>query len=210
MLDLPGVPALDKHALIGGCVRLRARADVSRLRDELDALPPELWGTRGGRVGVHSVAESIFLRGYAPAEGERPIEDRDTLARTPYVRALIHDELPGRPMRCLLAKLPAGARIAPHIDRAPYFHQTVRLHVPIATNSEVHMLCAGRVYRMAAGEIWSINNVAVHGVWNRHASESRTHLICDFVPDDRLLAALAQAEHNLGVVDRDVEAGIAA
>jgi len=210
MLDLPGVPALDKHALIGGCVRLRARADAVRLRDELDALPPELWGTRGGRVGVHAAAESIFLRGYAPAEGERPIEDREALARMPYVHALIHHELPGRAMRCLLAKLPAGARIAPHVDRAPYFHQTVRLHLPIATNSEVLMLCDARVYRMAAGEIWSINNIAVHGVWNRHATESRTHLICDFVPDERMLSALAHRERDLGVVDQDVEAGIAA
>jgi hypothetical protein len=209
MLDLSGYPALDKHALVGGCVRLRVRADAQRLGAELDALPARFWGTRGGRVGVHAAAESIFLRGHAPAEGALPIEDREALAQLPYVRSLINDVLPGEPMRCLLAKLPAGARIAPHIDRAPYFHQTIRLHVPIATNSEVLMLCAGSVYRMAAGEIWSINNVAVHGAWNRHATESRTHLICDFVPDARMLALLAQSERDLGVVDPVAEAGMA-
>ena len=209
MLDLTGYPVLDKRALVGGCVRLRRRVDAKRLLFEVESLPAQLWGTRGGRVGVHRAADAIFLRGYAPAEGEKPIEDREPLALLPYVRSLLR-ELSGEPMRCLLAKLPAGARIAPHVDQAPYFHKTIRLHFPIATNSEVAMYCDGQRYFMDADEVWALNNVAVHAVWNRHASAPRTHLICDFVPDARLLTLLAESERDLGVVDRGIEAGIAA
>src|SRR5437016_2818694 len=76
MLDLSTHPVLDKVALIGACARLPLRCDAERLRAEVAALPASLWGTRGGRVGVHNAAQAIFLRGHAPAEGPRPIEDR--------------------------------------------------------------------------------------------------------------------------------------
>jgi hypothetical protein len=75
MLHIPGQPLLDKALLVGTCVRLPLTVDATRLAAEIDALPAELWGTTGGRVGVHRIAEAVFLRGYAPAEGERPIED---------------------------------------------------------------------------------------------------------------------------------------
>jgi hypothetical protein len=210
VLELPGRPLLDKNALVGGCVRLRLASDAAQLHTEVEALPAEHWGTRAGRVGVHRAAEAIFLRGFAPAEGERPIEDRPALASLPYARQLIHELLPGVPMRCLLAKLPAGAVIAPHVDRAPYFHQTLRLHLPVITHEHAHMFCAGRFYPMRAGEVWALNNVAVHAVWNADASRARTHLICDFVPDERLLALLRDGERELGEVDPDRERALAA
>src|SRR5882724_251972 len=128
MLDLPGQPFLDKHTLLGGCVRLPLSVDAAPLRIEVAALGEEIWGTTGGRVGVHSAAEAVFLRGYAPAEGEKPIEDRAALARLPYVRSIIESIIPAQPLRCLLARLPGGAAIPPHIDRAPYFSKSLRLH----------------------------------------------------------------------------------
>ena len=144
MLDLPGHAILDKAVLIGGCVRLRAHVDAERLRSEVANLPASLWGTTGGRVGVHSAAEAVFLRGYAPAEGDKPIEDRPALDRLPYVREIIQSFIPATPQRCLLARLPAGASIAPHIDRAPYFAKTLRLHFPVETHNEAWMVAAGQ------------------------------------------------------------------
>jgi hypothetical protein len=72
MLDLPGQPLLDKLALVGGCLRLPLRIDADRLRTEISQLPESFWGTTGGRVGVHREVQALFLRGYAPAEGDRP------------------------------------------------------------------------------------------------------------------------------------------
>ena len=35
-------------------------------------------------------------------------------------------------------------------------------------------------------------------MWNAHATEARTHLICDFLPSAELLGLLARAERDLG------------
>ena len=87
MLEIAGAPLLDKQTLIGGYVRLPVAFDAARFAADIAALPAGLWGTTGGRVGVHRIAEGIFLRGYAPAEGERPIEDRPALASLPCARS---------------------------------------------------------------------------------------------------------------------------
>ncbi len=205
MLDLPSHPLLDKALLIGACSRLSITCDADRLSREVGAIPLQLWGSRGGRVGVHAAAEAIFLRGHAPAEGDKTIEERPAMGELPYLRSLIHDLIPAPPQRCLLARLGAGSTIAPHIDRAPYFGKTLRLHIPVVTHSDALMYCDGQVYRMAAGEVWALNNSTVHAVWNRHAEQSRTHLICDYLPSGGLLELLAGAERDLGEPDPNFE-----
>jgi Aspartyl/Asparaginyl beta-hydroxylase len=210
MLDLPGLVALDKQTLVGGCVRLPLRVDAARLKAEVAALPSELWGSRGGRVGVHNAAQAIFLRGYAPAEGDKPIEDRTPLGLLPYVQQIINVVVPAVPLRCLIARLPAGTVVRSHVDRAPYFAKSLRLHVPVDTHDAAWMTCASRCYRMAEGEVWVLNNNATHAVWNAHAIASRTHIICDFVPSPDLLALLAAGERELGEIRPDVDRHIAA
>ena len=204
MLDLPDRPVLDKHQLLGGCVRLPVVVEAGRLTAEIDALGPAVWGTTDGRVGVHRAAEAVFLRGHAPAEGELPIADRPVLEHLPYAREVL-GLFGAPPQRCLLARLPAGRTIAPHIDRAPYFSKTIRIHVPVTTNERVFMLCAGLSYRMRAGEAWALNNSAPHGVWNADPARSRTHLICDFVAAPVLLDLLARGDRSLGERDPEVE-----
>jgi len=206
MLAIPGQPLLDKNRLIGGCVRLAIPCDRERLQADVAALPERFWGTRGGRVGVHNPAQAVFLRGHAPAEGDLPIEEREPLAHLPYVRDLIHRIIPAPPMRCLLAKLPGGAVIAPHVDQAPYFGQTIRIHVPIVTHPEMWMFCADAIYHMAEGEVWALNNSTLHAVWNADPERARTHLICDFLPTEALVKLLATGERDLGVDDERVKA----
>lgn len=208
MLALPDQPLLDKTALIGACARLPLRCDATRLQTEVGELPADLWASRGGRVGVHNVARAIFLRGHAPAQGNLPIEDREPLARVPYVREIITSLIPARAQRCLLALLPAGAMIAAHIDQADYFSKTIRIHVPVTTNENVWMYCADQCYRMAAGEIWALNNSTVHGVWNADAAASRVHLICDFLLSPELESLLRGAERDLGLRDDRVAARV--
>lgn len=206
MLSIPDAVPLDKTALIGGCARLPLHVDATRLRAEVEALPADLWGQRGGRVGVHRPAEAIFLRGHAPAEGDLPVTDREALQYLPYVESLIHGTIPAAPLRCLLALLPAGAVVAPHIDRADYFSKTIRLHLPVATNPDVWMYCSGSNYHMQPGEVWALNNSTVHGVVNAHASIPRIHLICDFLPGPGLLQLLDEAERGLGEQRSEIEA----
>src|SRR5262245_43067932 len=205
MLDLPGYPTLDKVGLIGACSRLPVRVDAGRLQTEVAALPEASWAGTGGRVGVHRAAQAIFLRGFAPAEGETPIEDREPLRDLSYIREIITTLIPASVQRCLLARLPAGARITGHIDLAPYFAKTLRIHVPVVTNDQAWMYCAGLSFRMRPGEVWALNNSATHGVWNAHVSEARTHLICDFLPGPELLGLLARSERELGASNAEVD-----
>jgi hypothetical protein len=205
MLDLPDHPLLNKERLLGaGCVKLPTRFDCERLLAEYRTLPVSAWGT-GGRVSVHLAAEAVFLRGYAPAEGDKPVLDRPILDKLPYARWIIEQLIPASPLRCLLARLPAGATIAPHVDRAPYFHKTLRIHFPIESHDHAWMMCGGRYYRMRPGEIWAINNSTTHGVWNADATRSRTHMICDFAPSDPLLDLIAQGDKSLGSELQPVE-----
>lgn len=210
MLDIPGLPVLDKARLIGGCLRLPMHIDAERLRREVDALPVALWDGTGGRVGVHRAAQAVFLRGYAPAEGEKPIEERPPLAQLPYAKQLITGLVGASPLRCLLARLSPGAVIAPHIDRAPYFAKSLRVHVPVITSDEAWMYCAGLSYRMRAGEAWVLNNSDMHGVWNASADRARVHMICDFEPSPALLDCMARGERDLGVDQPAVRERIAA
>lgn len=203
MLDLPGQPVIDKAALVGGCLRLPLQLDAARFAAEVAALPTSLWGTQGGRVGVHRAAEALFLRGYAPAQGDLPIEDREPLALLPYAREIIEKIIPAPAQRCLLARLPGGATIDPHIDRAPYFSKTLRLHFPIETHDQAWMVAGSLCYLMKPGEVWALNNSGPHAVWNADPQRSRSHMICDFLPTPALLQLLANGDRNLG---RHIEA----
>jgi hypothetical protein len=198
MLDLPGQPVIDKTALVGGCLRLPLHLDAGRLAAEVNALPAALWGSTGGRVGVHRNAEALFLRGYAPAQGALPIEDRESLALLPYAREIVEQLIPAPAQRCLLARLPGGVSIDPHIDRAPYFAKTLRLHFPIESHDQAWMIAGSLSYLMKPGEIWVLNNSAPHAVWNADPERSRTHMICDFLPTPALLQLMAAGDRSLG------------
>lgn len=189
---------IDKNSLIGGCLRLPITIDAGRLREEVEALPEGEWEGTSSRIGVHRAADAVFLRGYAPAEGERPIEDRAVLSRLPYCRNLIETVVPAPPLRCLLARLPGGRRIPKHSDLGDYFRRTLRVHIPVVSHRRAWMLCNGSTYVMAVGEVWVLNNSAPHGVWNADPLRSRTHLICDFPATDALVALLAKGERDLG------------
>ena len=210
MLDIPGAPLLDKDSLVGGCLRLPLTVDAEALRSEVEALPPEFWGSTSGRVGVHRVAEAVFLRGHAPAQGDLPVEDRPVLEHLPAARHIIEKLIPAQRLRCLLARLPAGAVVAPHVDIPPYFGKTLRVHVPVQTNDQVFMSARGLCYRMRAGEVWVLNNSSPHAVWNAHATLSRTHMICDFLPNAALLELMARGERTLGESRPDVDARVQA
>jgi hypothetical protein len=205
MLDLPGHPTLDKLGLIGTCSRLPVRVNAAQLEAEVAALSESVWAGTGGRVGVHRAAQATFLRGFAPAEGEKPIEDRELLGALPYVREIITRLIPAPAQRCLLARLPPAGRITAHIDLAPYFAKTIRVHVPVVTNANAWMYCGGVAFLMRPGEVWALNNSSPHGVWNAHATEARTHLICDFLPSPDLLGLLGRSERELGAPNAELE-----
>ncbi len=204
VLDIPGRLPVDKAGIVGECVRLGLRCDAERLRAEVGCLPAEVWGSSGGRIGVHRHAEAVFLRGFAPAEGEKPVEDRPVFDRLPYLRSVVETLIDAPRMRCLLARLPAATSIPVHVDRAPYFAKTLRIHIPVESNPAVFMLSGKSAYVMVPGEIWALNNSAPHGVVNADTLRARMHLICDYLPSEPLLELLRAAERGLGFPQADL------
>ncbi len=209
MTALDDAPVLDKTGLIGGCLRLPVTVDAGRLRREVEGLADEIWDSPGDRVGVHRAAGAVFLRGYAPAEGDKPIQDRPVLDALPYCRDLI-ERLEAPPLRCLLARLPGGALIPTHSDLGPYFARTLRIHFPVISHARAWMMCDGLTYLMAPGEAWVLNNALPHAVWNAHPSQARTHLICDYLLSPALQDLFSRGERNLGRRVEHVEQEITA
>ena len=193
--------AFSKEELIGGCARLSFKLNAKKLAEEVEGLDSAYWGTTSGRVGVHTQADSIFLRGHAPAERKKTIGDREVMQRLPYIREIINELVPAPPLLCLIASLMPGGSVSVHTDKADYFTQSIRLHFPVVTNPLAKMYCNGYTYHMQPGEVWALNNSADHGVLNNHASESRIHIIADFRPTPELLSLLTNSDKTLGKVD---------
>src|SRR5579859_1255742 len=197
---------IDKRRHVTACRRLSTSVDVARLQREVAALPVELWGNV--RAPVHRETQSLFLKGHAPILGIPDDPDQAALDNCPYIRELLYGLLPGRPGKCLLAALRPRGVVYPHVDaESDYFVGSFRIHVPVFTNPEVRLYCNGRFFRMGAGEVWTINNLAPHAVVNDHPRETRMHLIFDVFPDPEAVrkvdaAGEAEGEDDAALLER--------
>jgi len=91
----------------------------------------------------------------------------------------------GKVIRAMAAKLLAGGKITPHVDRHASFHIGHRIHVPITTNTRVRFMIDGRPYQFEPGEAYEINNQKMHSVMNK-GKEDRITFIFDYVPPEKL------------------------
>ena len=190
----------DKRDYITACRRLPDAVDTARLQAEVRALPPGLWGNV--RAPVHRETQSLFLKGHAPALGLPDDPEQPALDSCPYVRELLYGLLPGIPGKCLLAALRPRGIVYPHQDAAnDYFVRSFRVHIPVFTNPQVRLYCNGRFFRMAAGEAWTLNNLAPHAVINDHPAEVRVHLIFDVFPDFAAVAKVSATPEAPGEDD---------
>ena len=91
----------------------------------------------------------------------------------------------GTIIRAMAAKLLAGGKITPHVDKHPSFHMGHRIHVPISTNRRVRFMIDGRPHQLEVGKAYEINNQKMHSVANK-GSEDRITFIFDYVPPEAL------------------------
>lgn len=200
------VTGFDKRDHVVACKRLDVCIDAPRLQREVAALPAGTWGNV--RAPVHRETRSVFLKGHAPALKLPDDPDQPLLDSCPYVRELLYGLLPGTPGKCLLAALRPHGVVYPHMDAAnDYFIGSFRVHLPVFTNPQVRLYCNGRFFRMAPGEVWTLNNLAPHAVVNDHPAEERVHLIFDVFPTPAAVAAVdrapeAQGEDDAALFDR--------
>jgi aspartyl/asparaginyl beta-hydroxylase (cupin superfamily) len=97
----------------------------------------------------------------------------------------------------MLANMPAGAVIRPHIDNKPAAKWPHKIHVPLTTNPEVVCFFGGAEHYFPPGEAVEVNNLGPHWVRNCGATD-RIHLIFEYYdanqPDPDWLAALLLAD----------------
>jgi len=121
--------------------------------------------------------------------------DTPLLGRCAYIREMLATLLcPLRSVRFL--RLKAGSTIKEHRDHELGFDDgEVRLHIPVATNTEVEFVLNQVRIVMNEGECWCLNVNELHRVANRGATD-RFHLVIDCVVNDWLrdLLLVAAAE----------------
>lgn len=153
--------------------------DAARLRQEVAALPPDVWAPHPNGIAGNSSVRLISVDG-----GENDLVDgsmRETahLALMPYVRQVLASF--GVPWsRTRLLKLAPGAQVPAHADINYHWFHRVRLHIPVTTRPEVRFHCGDASVHMAPGEAWIFDNWRLHNVVNP-TPDARIHLVADTV-----------------------------
>jgi len=98
--------------------------------------------------------------------------------------------------RVMLARMPAGGVIHPHIDANPAAKWPHKVHVPLTTNPGVVSFFGGAEHHFPVGEAVEVDNLGPHWVRNEGDAD-RIHLIFEYYdpdqPDPEWLAPLLSA-----------------
>lgn len=174
------------------------QVDIQPILDLFASAPKELWNEEFQmKDNTHMIRPAhdkwgigkivlTFCDDYFSRRYEFPWYEHWKAAIEPIYRGAGID--PKRVVRCLFAKMPAGAFIKPHHDTGLWVSKTHRVHVPIVTNEGVKFLCGmddGSLqrYPFPAGQLIELNNAAKHSVHNE-SDTYRIHMIFDYVDTD--------------------------
>jgi len=170
-------------------LQLHNKFDVAAIRKRIDEIPAAKWqeSERDRLFAVHRDTQALLMVHFEDYQYKKPdyhdlfFELEDELRPViDYVADYYKNN--GFIVRMILAKLVAGGKIPEHTDAGFSLLNCHRVHLPIITNDDVAFSVGGEEINMRAGELWEINNGAVHGVENR-SSEDRVHLIIDWMPN---------------------------
>ena len=172
-------PKTDSYRQLGS-------VNVSELVDRVMAIPVELWQAENkkkpNRYRNLNETRHIMFRFVNSLDNvfdshDLPLWDdwKDILLpiMEQAARSLGYKEY--RFPRVMFAKLPAGGKIAPHVDVAAS-HYIHKIHVPLITNEKTIFDVGGRKEQLRAGEITEVNNKTSHAVRN-DGDEDRIHFI---------------------------------
>jgi hypothetical protein len=80
--------------------------------------------------------------------------------------------------RCLITKLPPGAKIDPHVDGGSHAAYYERFHIVLQANAGNAFRAGDETVGMRTGEVWWFDNSKEHEVINNSADD-RIHMIVD-------------------------------
>ena len=184
-------------------VRRLGEVDVARLRDAAAALPEEVWNAENADKpnrfdALDSTRHIVFrfvsnFRDWRDSYA-RPLWDEWSPLFEPVLAAATapYGYANGAFPRVMLARMAPGGVIHPHRDQNPAAKWPHKIHVPLQTNTDVTFFVEGVGYHFAEGEAVEVNNMGLHAVENRGATD-RIHLIFEYYDVDQPEPAWLQA-----------------
>lgn len=176
-------------------VRQLGPVDIAALRTAVLAIPEDVWEAEDARkpnkFGVLDATRHIVFRF---VDGPRDWRGSHDCAAWPQWRGLLEPVLVqatrgygyarGVFPRVMLANMPAGGVIHPHIDANPAAKWPHKIHVPLLTNTGVISCFGGEEHHFPAGNAVEVNNLGPHWVHNG-GNTDRVHLIFEYYDADQ-------------------------
>lgn len=169
--------------------------DISGVREAILAIPESTWdlenAAKPNNFKVLSAARHVVFRFVSSRETcaesyDRPLwaEWKARLEPVLEQASRAYGYARGAYPRVMLARMPAGGLIQPHIDQTPAAMWPHKVHVPITTNPKVTFFVDRRGYHLPVGNAYEVNNMAEHAVANEGDSD-RIHLIFEYYDLDQ-------------------------
>lgn len=176
-------------------IRKLGTVDIAALRAAVRAIPEEVWEAENAgkpnRFDVLDATRHIVFRFIHDARDwrgsyDRPAWDKWRERLAPVMEQAVRDYGYARGVfpRVMLARMPAGGVIHPHVDANPAAKWPHKIHVPLTTNSGVVSFFGDAEHHFPAGEAVEVNNLGPHWVCNNGESD-RIHLIFEYYDADQ-------------------------
>jgi hypothetical protein len=168
-------------------IRILGDVDISELKRRVLLIPEKIWTEQNeikpNKFGVLDKTEHIVFRFIDNFKDHRSYSDKavwedwkDLIEPLLELTKKAYNYERAEYPRIMLAKLPAGESIKPHIDRSPAAQFPHKLHIPLISNEETCFVLDNEKIKMELGTIYEVNNRINHSVINNGQTD-RIHLI---------------------------------
>ncbi|NQE60632.1 aspartyl/asparaginyl beta-hydroxylase domain-containing protein [Caulobacter sp. RHG1] len=176
-------------------VRPLGPVDIEALRAAVLATPEDVWAAENAakpnRFEALGTTRHIVFRFIDSPRDWRSSHDRPAWASwrgllAPVLDGAVRDYgyAQGVFPRVMLARMPPGGVIHPHIDANPAAKWPHKIHVPLTTNPGVVSFFGGAERSFPIGEAVEVDNLGPH--WVRNDGETdRIHLIFEYYDADQ-------------------------
>jgi hypothetical protein len=176
-------------------VRKLGLVDIAALRTAVLAIPEDIWAAENAakpnRFEALGATRHIVFRFIDSPRDWRGSHDRRAWAPwrdllEPVLAQAVRDYGYARGVfpRVMLARMPSGGVIHPHIDANPAAKWPHKIHVPLTTNPGVVSFFGGEERHFPVGEAVEVDNLGPHWVRNDGATD-RIHLIFEYYDADQ-------------------------
>lgn len=176
-------------------VRPLGAVDIEALRAAVLATPEDVWSaenaSKPNRFEALGATRHIVFRFIDSPRDWRGSHERPAWAAwrgllEPVLQQAVRDYGYARGVfpRVMLARMPPGGVIHPHIDANPAAQWPHKIHVPLTTNPGVTSFFGAQEHNFPVGEAVEVDNLGPHWVRNDGATD-RIHLIFEYYDADQ-------------------------